>query len=82
MLFNSLQFAFFFPIVTALYFLLPHRFRWALLLSASCIFYAAFFPQYLLVLFFLIAVDYVAGILIESAEGERLKPFSNPCKPG
>ncbi|MBI3914739.1 MAG: MBOAT family protein [Chloroflexi bacterium] len=75
MLFNSLQFAFFFPIVTALYFLLPHRLRWALLLSASCLFYAAFIPQYLLVLFFLIAVDYVAGIWIEGAEGERRKKF-------
>jgi hypothetical protein len=38
MLFNSLQFALFFPLVTALYFALPHRWRWLLLLTASCYF--------------------------------------------
>ena len=32
MLFNSAQFAIFFPIVTLGYFWLPHRFRWPLLL--------------------------------------------------
>lgn len=35
MLFNSIEFAFFFPIVTLLFFLLPHRFRWFLPLTAS-----------------------------------------------
>ena len=35
MLFNSLEFLVFFPLVTAAYFLCPHRFRWALLLAAS-----------------------------------------------
>jgi hypothetical protein len=32
MLFNSLLFALFFVVVTTLYFLLPHRYRWMLLL--------------------------------------------------
>ena len=62
MLFNSLQFLFFFPIVTALYFLLPHRGRWLLLLIASCVFYMAFVPIYILILAFTIVVDYIAGI--------------------
>ncbi|MEP7108431.1 MAG: MBOAT family O-acyltransferase [Ferruginibacter sp.] len=35
------------------------------LLIASCIFYAAFIPAYLLVLFLLIVIDYTAGLLIE-----------------
>ena len=35
MLFNSLQFLVFFPTVTALYFLLPHRHRWWLLFYYS-----------------------------------------------
>ena len=34
MLFNSWQFFLFFPIVTLLYFLIPHRWRWGLLLLA------------------------------------------------
>jgi hypothetical protein len=40
-LFNSLEFLIFFPIVTAGYFLLPHPWRWLWLLIASCIFYTA-----------------------------------------
>ena len=71
MLFNSLQFLAFFPVVTALYFLAPHRARWLLLLIASCVFYAAFIPKYLLILAFLILVDYVAGRGIESSTGPR-----------
>jgi len=33
MIFNSLEFLIFFVLVTTAYFLLPHRLRWALLLS-------------------------------------------------
>ena len=50
MLFNSLSFLIFFPITTAIYFALPHRFRWLLLLVASCLFYMAFVPAYILIL--------------------------------
>ena len=71
MLFNSLEFIIFFPVVTFLYFLLPHTFRWAHLLLASCIFYAAFIPAYLLILFFLIAIDYTAGLLIEKQHNKK-----------
>jgi D-alanyl-lipoteichoic acid acyltransferase DltB (MBOAT superfamily) len=73
LLFNSWQFLVFFPTVTALYFALPHRFRWLLLLVASCIFYMAFIPAYLLILAFTILVDYAAGLLIATAEGPRRK---------
>ncbi|MEP7165266.1 MAG: MBOAT family O-acyltransferase [Ferruginibacter sp.] len=72
MLFNSLEFIIFFPLVTILYFLLPHKFRWIHLLFASCIFYAAFIPQYLLILFFLIVIDYTAGLLIERKQHKKL----------
>ena len=65
MLFNSLSFLLFFPVVTILYFLLPHKTRWFLLLSASCFFYMFFKPVYILILFFTIVIDYFAGILIE-----------------
>lgn len=75
MLFNSFQFLFFFPIVTILYFLLPHKLRWFHLLVASCVFYMAFVPIYILILFFTIIIDYVAGILIENAAGRRRKLY-------
>ena len=75
MLFNSLQFVVFFPVVVILHFLLPHRFRWAMLLVASCYFYMAFIPVYILILFFTILVDYFSAILIEQAEGKRRKSY-------
>jgi D-alanyl-lipoteichoic acid acyltransferase DltB (MBOAT superfamily) len=69
MLFNSFAFAVFFPAVTILYFLLPSRARWGLLLAASCFFYCFFIPIYILILVFTIIVDYAAGILIEGHRG-------------
>jgi D-alanyl-lipoteichoic acid acyltransferase DltB (MBOAT superfamily) len=73
MLFNSFQFFIFFPVVTTLYFLLDHKWRWLCLLLASCIFYMAFIPKYILVLFATIIIDYVAAIYIEKSEGKRRK---------
>ncbi len=69
MLFNSLQFAIFFPVVTLFYFLSPKRWRWLVLLVASCIFYMALIPKYILILFFLILIDYFAGTLIQRSKG-------------
>lgn len=73
MLFNSFQFALFFPLVTALYFLLPHKYRWGLLLGASAYFYMAFVPSYILILGATIVVDYFAGIWIEKAQSSQQK---------
>jgi alginate O-acetyltransferase complex protein AlgI len=75
MVFNSLQFLVFFGIVTSAYFLVAHRFRWALLLFASCYFYMAFMPIYLGILGFTIVVDYFAGIYLERFEGATKKWF-------
>ena len=75
MLFNSLQFLAFFLIITSLYFALPHKFRWFLLLAGSCYFYMAFVPVYILILGFTIFIDYFAGLFIEHASGHRRKLF-------
>ncbi len=75
MLFNSLQFCAFFIVVSALYFLLPHKYRWFLLLMASCYFYMVFVPVYILILGFTIVIDYFAGIYIEQSGGKKRKLF-------
>jgi len=75
MLFNSLAFFLFFPIVTIIYFILPHNFRWIHLQLSSCVFYMAFIPIYIFILFFTIIIDYIAGIVIENAEGKKRKLF-------
>lgn len=75
MLFNSFEFLVFFPIVTILYFIFQHKYRWALLLVASCVFYMAFIPAYILVLFAIIIIDYYLGILIEKNIGYKKKLY-------
>ena len=75
MLFNSFSFLIFFPIVTAVFFILPHRFRWVWLLAASCFFYMFFIPAYILILFITILIDYTAGILIERTQGRKRKIY-------
>jgi len=69
MLFNSIEFAIFFPIVCCFYFAAPIRARVPLLLIASCVFYMAFIPGYIFILFVTILIDYIAGIYIERSQG-------------
>src|SRR3972149_6383770 len=75
MTFISLSFLIFFFIVTALYFAIPHKWRWLLLLVASCLFYISFIPVYILLLFLLIVIDYFAAILISKSKGKKRKVF-------
>ncbi len=62
MLFNSLDFLIFFPIVVFLYFAIPHRFRWILLLVASYYFYMCWKAEYIILIIVSTLIDYVAGI--------------------
>ena len=75
MLFNSFEFLIFFPVVTILFFALPHKFRWFLLLAASCVFYMYFIPIYILILFGTIVIDYFAGIYLEDTIDPVKKKF-------
>ncbi len=65
MLFNTIEFLLFFPAVTLLFYVLPHRWRWLMLLVASCFFYMWFIPKYILILLVTIVIDYSAGLFIE-----------------
>lgn len=73
MVFNSLVFVAFFIVVTTFFFVLPHKYRWLLLLAASCYFYMYFLPIYILILGFTIVVDYFAGLYIAKTEGSKRK---------
>ena len=75
MLFNSLEFLIFFIITTTIYFLIPHRFRWALLLASSIIFYMSLIPIYILIMALVICVDYIAAIYIEKSDTKKKKFF-------
>lgn len=71
MLFNSFSFLLFYPFVTLLYYVLPHKHRWWWLLAASAVFYAAFVPAYLLILAAVIVIDYAAGLYIQSSHNAQ-----------
>jgi alginate O-acetyltransferase complex protein AlgI len=76
MLFNSLEFAIFLPIVFFLFWFAAKgrtRLQNLILLVSSCIFYMFLIPEYILVLFLAIIVDYFAGIWIERVSGPRRK---------
>jgi alginate O-acetyltransferase complex protein AlgI len=75
MLFNSIEFSIFFPVVLIAYYAIPHRGRWALLLVASYYFYMCWIPQYILLLLFSTLIDYVAGFLIFKSEGMARKIY-------
>jgi D-alanyl-lipoteichoic acid acyltransferase DltB (MBOAT superfamily) len=68
MLFNSIHFLFFFAIMATLYFALPYRFRWALLLVASYIFYMSLKPAYILFITILTLIIYYAGLQMGRTE--------------
>jgi alginate O-acetyltransferase complex protein AlgI len=62
MLFNSLSFLVFFPIVVAFYFALPYRYRWVLLLIASYYFYMCWNYKYVVLIFVTTMINYLAGL--------------------
>ena len=67
MLFNSYNFLIFFPIVTLIYYLIPHKVRYIWLLAASYYFYMCWNAKYALILLFSTAITYASGILIDKA---------------
>lgn len=71
MLFNSFSFLLFFPLVAIIYWLLPSRLRVLWLLLASCYFYMAFVPVFVLILFGLITLDFFLGQAIEGQQGRK-----------
>jgi len=70
-LFNSPEFAVFFPVVVTGFYALPSRLRWTWLLAASVLFYMAWRPLYILVLLVLIVIDYVAARAMEGQPDPR-----------
>lgn len=76
MLFNSLEFALFLPIVFILFWFAAAgktRLQNLILLVSSCVFYMFLIPEYILILFLAIVIDYFAGIWLERTTGNKRK---------
>ena len=67
MLFNSVDFLVFFPIVTLIYFLIPHKIRYLWLLVCSYYFYMCWNAMYALLLFASTMITWVSGLAIAAA---------------
>ncbi len=65
MLFNSLEFLIFFPLVLLIYFIIPKKVRYIWLLIASYYFYMCWNAAYALLLLASTLVTYAAGLLID-----------------
>lgn len=66
MLFNSLHFLIFFPIVLLVYYILPEKIRYIWLLVSSYYFYMCWNAKYVVLILFSTIVTYASGILIDS----------------
>lgn len=64
MLFNSFSFLLFFPSICLLYFTLPAKYRWVLLLVGSYYFYMNWIPVYALLLLLSTFITYCCALLI------------------
>ncbi|MBS6252380.1 MAG: MBOAT family protein [Clostridium sp.] len=72
MVFSSITFLFYFlPIVLALYYLVPNKFKNLILLISSFIFYFYGEPKYVLLMAFSIISTYICGILVDKYRGTK-----------
>lgn len=73
MLFNSFEYLVFFPTVACLYFILPFRFRWIILLAASYYFYMAWKAEYIFLIIGSTLIDYFCSRKIGELSSKRTK---------
>lgn len=62
--FQSFGYFLFLPVVLVAYYLLPHRFRWMLLLAASYFFYMCWNAAYALLMLTSTAITFLTGLMI------------------
>lgn len=68
MLFDSLPFILFLPIILVMFWAIPHKYRWMLLLVASYFFYGSWRAEFLILIVYSTCVDYLAAIQIDKAK--------------
>ena len=73
MLFNTVTYAIFLPAVFLLYWILPHKVRWPLLLVASYYFYMSWNASYVILIASTTLVSYLSALLMERTEDRKKK---------
>ena len=73
MLFNSIQFLIFFIIVILIYFVIPFRYRWILLLIASYYFYMSWKAEYVILILISTLVAYLTALKMGKIKQKRIR---------
>lgn len=68
MLFDSLPFLIFLPVILLMYWASPHKYRWMLLLAASYFFYGSWRAEFLILIVYSTCVDYFAALQIDTTK--------------
>lgn len=76
MVFNSLAFLIFLPAVLLGYFLLPHKFRWILLLIASYFFYGFWKIEYLSLILFSTVIDFSVSQFLDKTTDQTKRKLA------
>ena len=69
MLFNSIDFLVFFPIVTAIFFVIPRKLKTLWLLVTSYYFYMSWNPKYAALIAISTIITFISGVIIEKTKG-------------
>ncbi|MBN2052424.1 MBOAT family protein [Candidatus Woesearchaeota archaeon] len=75
MLFNSISFLIFLPVVVLLYFSIPHKYRWIILLVSSYYFYMSWKPEFIILIIISTIVDYGASHNIVRSKSKPKRIF-------
>ncbi|MCL1964137.1 MAG: MBOAT family protein [Firmicutes bacterium] len=82
MLFNSLDYLLFYPVVLLFYFLIPRRFRYIWLLAASYYFYGCWSVKYALLMLISTLITFVSGLLIQRSRDKQRPGLAKLCVAG
>ncbi len=73
MLFNSFSFAIFLPIVFILYWTVPKKWQWIILLTVSYYFYMSWNIKYVFLILLTTIISYITALLVEKETKDNLK---------
>ena len=73
MQFNSVQYIIFLPCIVLLYYIIPHKVRWALLLAGSYYFYMCWRVEYIFLIIGSTIVDYYCGLQMSKIINKKKK---------
>ena len=71
MLFNSLEFLIFFPVVLMIYYIIPDKIKYLWLLAASYYFYMCWNAKYAILILFSTVVTYLSGTFMEKVKHSK-----------